>query len=123
MLQLAYCKHLITSIPKWLIRVSVSKIENSLHLYVHSAYVVQLFYFLRDNCSAQYKGFIDLCCTDYPSDPNRFKLIYQLLSFRYNVRIFVHVETSEVMPIESVTSIFLSANWFEREAWDLYGIY
>ena len=64
----------------------------------------------------------DLCGVDYPARPRRFDVVYHLLSPRHNQRIRVKVETDEVTPVPSVIDVFPAADWFEREAYDLYGI-
>ena len=65
----------------------------------------------------------DICGVDYPDRPQRFEVVYNLLSMRHNQRIRVKVETDEEQPVPSATGVFSSAGWWEREAWDLFGIY
>jgi NADH-quinone oxidoreductase subunit C len=60
---------------------------------------------------------------DYPGRPERFEVVYQLLSIRLNRRVRVKVTADETTPVPSITSIFSSAGWYEREVWDLFGIY
>ncbi|MBL27371.1 MAG: NADH-quinone oxidoreductase subunit C [Rhodospirillaceae bacterium] len=79
--------------------------------------------FLRDDSECQFKQLIDVCGVDYPSRDPRFDVVYQLLSLRHNQRIRVKVRTDEATPIPSVTGIFSAAGWYEREVWDLYGVY
>jgi NADH-quinone oxidoreductase subunit C len=78
--------------------------------------------FLRDDGRCQFVSFVDLCGVDYPGREKRFDVVYHLLSPRWNARIRVKVETDEVTPVPSVIDVFPAANWFEREAYDLYGI-
>ncbi len=59
---------------------------------------------------------------DYPTRPNRFEVVYHLLSLRYNSRLRVKTYCDELTAVPSVTSIFPAANWFEREAYDMFGI-
>jgi NADH dehydrogenase (ubiquinone) Fe-S protein 3 len=66
---------------------------------------------------------IDICGVDYPSRPNRFEIVYHFLSIRFNTRIRIKTYASEVSSVESITSLYNAANWFEREAWDMYGIF
>ncbi len=66
---------------------------------------------------------VDVCGVDYPERPLRFDVVYNLLSLKENVRIRVKIQTDENTPVDSVSDIFKSAIWFEREAWDLFGIY
>ena len=65
---------------------------------------------------------MDICGADYPERPERFEVIYNLLSLKYNWRIRVKVETDESSPVPSVMSVYSAAGWFERECWDLYGV-
>jgi NADH-quinone oxidoreductase subunit C len=78
--------------------------------------------FLRDDPRCLFVSFIDLCGVDYPGREKRFDVVYHLLSPRHNSRIRVKVEADEVMPVPSVIDVFPAANWFEREAYDLYGV-
>lgn len=79
--------------------------------------------FLRDNTNCQFRTIIDICAVDYPERENRFEVVYNLLSNRYNTRLRVKTSVNEVTSVDSITPIFKGANWFEREAWDLYGVY
>ena len=67
-------------------------------------------------------SFIDLCGVDYPGREKRFDVVYHLLSPRLNARIRLKVETDEAIPVPSCVAVFPAAEWFEREAYDLYGI-
>lgn len=78
--------------------------------------------FLRDDPSCRFSELIDVCGADYPERANRFDVVYHLLSLHKNQRIRVKVETDEQTPVPSATDIWPAANWFEREAFDLYGI-
>jgi NADH-quinone oxidoreductase subunit C len=77
---------------------------------------------LRDDPALQFVSFIDLCGVDYPGREKRFDVVYHLLSPRHNRRIRVKVQADEMTPVPSIITVFPSANWFEREAYDLYGI-
>jgi len=85
--------------------------------------IVSVLKFLRDDVNCQFKILIDLCGVDYPEDEERFCIVYNLLSLTHNFRIRVKIWTGEEEPVPSVTEIFSVANWWEREAWDMYGIY
>ena len=89
---------------------------------VDAADIVAVLTFLRDDKQCQFVSFIDVSGADYPSRPNRFDVVYHLLSPRQNVRIRVKLMTDEVTPVPSVTGVYPGADWFEREAYDLYGI-
>jgi len=84
--------------------------------------VVDVLRHLRDEPRCQFTCLIDICGVDYPGRPNRFDVVYHLLSLRLNHRIRVKTETDETAPVPSAVSVFPAANWFEREAFDMYGI-
>lgn len=84
--------------------------------------LIELMTFLRDDAQCQFVSFIDICGVDWPGRPERFDVVYHLLSPRQNVRIRVKIMTSEDAPVPSLTPVFPGADWFEREAYDLYGI-
>ena len=78
---------------------------------------------LRDDPEFLFEQLIDVCGVDYPDRGQRFEVVYALLSVSLNRRLRVKVSTDEDTPVPSVVSVYPSANWFEREAWDLYGIF
>ncbi|WP_157015307.1 NADH-quinone oxidoreductase subunit C [Mesorhizobium xinjiangense] len=84
--------------------------------------IVEVLSFLERDPQCQFVSFIDISGADYPSRENRFDVVYHLLSPRQNLRIRVKVQTDEDTPVPSVTSVYPGADWFEREAYDLYGI-
>jgi NADH-quinone oxidoreductase subunit C len=77
---------------------------------------------LRDDSNCLFEVLIDICGVDYPERPQRFEVVYHLLSPRRNQRIRVKCLTDEDTPVPSVVDVFPAANWFEREAYDMYGI-
>jgi NADH-quinone oxidoreductase subunit C len=84
--------------------------------------IVALLTFLRDDARCGFVNIIDVCGVDYPSRPERFDVVYHLLSPKQNQRIRVKVATSEEEPVPSICDVFPGADWFEREAYDMYGI-
>lgn len=84
--------------------------------------VVSVLTFLHDDRKCLFICFIDLCGADYPSRERRFDVVYHLLSPRHNLRIRVKVETDAETPVPSIVGLFPGANWFEREAYDLFGV-
>ncbi|MBL8639194.1 MAG: NADH-quinone oxidoreductase subunit C [Alphaproteobacteria bacterium] len=78
--------------------------------------------FLRDDPNCRFAQLMDICGVDYPERALRFDVVYQLLSLKYNMRARIKVATDDKTPIPSVSGLFNSAPWFEREAWDLFGI-
>jgi NADH-quinone oxidoreductase subunit C len=93
-----------------------------LTLSVEPADLVAVLTFLKRDAQCQFVSFIDASGADYPSRVNRFDVVYHLLSPRQNLRIRVKVQTDEETPVPSVTDVYPGADWFEREAYDLYGI-
>lgn len=77
---------------------------------------------LRDDPAFRFEVLIDICGVDYPARPERFDVVYHLLSPRRNLRLRVKVTTDEDHPVPSLVDVFPAANWFEREAYDMYGI-
>ncbi len=78
--------------------------------------------FLRDDSACRFKHLIDICGVDYPDRAKRFDVVYHLLSITQNQRVRVKLEVDDGEPVPSATRIFSSAGWYEREAWDLFGI-
>ena len=78
--------------------------------------------FLRDDSRCRFVNFTDIAGADYPARSERFDVVYHLLSPYKNRRVRIKVTTDEVTPVPSITDVFKGADWFEREAWDLYGI-
>jgi NADH-quinone oxidoreductase subunit C len=79
--------------------------------------------FLRDDPDCAFTVLCDICGVDFPDRPLRFEVVYNLLSMSLNQRIRVKIETDEEQPVPSAAGLFSSAGWWEREAWDLFGIY
>ena len=89
---------------------------------VEAAKIVAVARFLRDDPGCRFVSFIDICGADYPQREKRFDVVYHLLSPRLNQRVRLKLETDEETPIASAVGVFSAANWFEREAYDMYGI-
>lgn len=79
--------------------------------------------FLRDDSQCLFTTLVDLCGADYPDREERLEVVYNLLSVKHNLRIRVKVSTDEETPVPSASGLFRSAEWNEREAWDMYGIF
>jgi NADH-quinone oxidoreductase subunit C len=84
--------------------------------------IITLLTFLRDDSQCRFETLVDVCGCDYPTEAERFEVVYHLLSMRLNQRLRVKVRTDEHTHVPSVNSIFPVANWYEREAFDMYGI-
>ncbi len=85
--------------------------------------IVKTLTFLRDDANCHFKQLVDICGVDYPERELRFDVVYHLLSMTHNARVRVKVRTDEDTPVPSVVDVFSTAGWFEREAWDMYGVY
>jgi len=93
-----------------------------LTLNVRADQVLTVLTFLRDDPRCKLTTLIDICGADYPSRPKRFDVVYHLLSMQLNHRVRLKIETDERTAVPSVVSLFPCADWFEREAFDMYGI-
>ena len=85
--------------------------------------IVPVLTLLRDDPALHFEVLLDVSGVDYPDRPERFEVVYQLLSLRHNRRVRIKVTTDENTPVPSVTGVYNSAGWYEREAWDLFGIF
>jgi NADH-quinone oxidoreductase subunit C len=97
--------------------------HDQLTLAVKRDAVVPMLTHLRDDPGLRFELLIDIAGVDYPDRPERFEIVYQLLSLKYNRRIRVKVSTDEASPVPSVTGVYKSAGWYEREAYDLFGVF
>ena len=95
---------------------------DELTLTTDAASIVDVLTFLRDDAKCAFFSFVDIAGADYPSLVNRFEVIYHLMSPTQNTRIRVKLATDEDSTVPSVTGVFAGADWFEREAYDMYGI-
>jgi len=103
--------------------VSASKVAfGQLTLDARAEDLIKVMTFLRDDPRCQFVSFIDGCAVDWPAREKRFDVVYHLLSPKLNRRVRVKVETDEATPVPSVVSVYPGADWFEREAYDLYGV-
>jgi NADH-quinone oxidoreductase subunit C len=93
-----------------------------LTLTANAADIVRVMQFLRDDDRCMFWCIIDITAVDWPEREKRFDVVYHLLSPKRNQRIRVKVETDEVTPVPSIISVYRGADWFEREAYDLYGV-
>ena len=85
--------------------------------------VARVLKFLKDDPRCRFEQLTDLCGVDYPERDPRFDVVYHLLSMSHNRRLRLRIGVNEDEPVPSATGVYASAGWWEREAWDLYGIY
>lgn len=114
-------RYIMACLPKFIQQFSVWKDE--LVVYVAPSALRPVMSFLKYHSSAEFKALVDVTAADYPSRTNRFDVVYNLLSVRHNSRIRVKTYASEVSPVPSVVPLFQGANWYERETYDLFGIF
>lgn len=101
---------------------SVSIVKNELTVLTTGDNIIGLMRFLHDDSRTQFISMIDVCGVDYPAEEKRFEVVYHLLSPKKNTRIRVKLSTDEETPVPSITGVYPGADWFEREAYDMYGI-
>ena len=114
-------QHITAALPDELL--DCRSAVGELCLVVGRGSIIKVLLFLRDDQNCQFKQLVDLCGVDFPEREERFEVVYNLLSTKHNQRLRVKVAAGEDDAVESVAEVFSSAIWFEREAFDLYGIY
>jgi len=102
---------------------SITLEKNDFVLETNIDQLQNVLFFLRDHEGCLFKTLIDILAIDYPKREKRFSLVYCLLSIKYNVRIRVKVLLDELTSVPSITNIYKSACWMEREVWDMNGIF
>ena len=105
--------------------ITQQKVTRTGELVVHvpATGLLKLAKLLRDDASCLFKQCADICGVDWPEREKRFDVVYNLLSFQHNLRVRLIVQVSEEDTVPSVVSIWPSANWYEREVWDMYGVF
>ena len=96
--------------------------HNQLYLNIDNGDLIEVCLFLKSNKDTKFRQLIDITIVDYPENPQRFKVVYLFLSHEFNQRIILSYMINENEVISSLTSIYPSANWMEREAFDMYGV-
>jgi NADH-quinone oxidoreductase subunit C len=104
-------------------KINDSKINhNQLYLNIDNEDLLEVNLFLKNNKNTKFKQLIDITAVDYPENLKRFKMVYLLLSHEFNKRVIVSCLINENELVQSLTKIFPSANWMEREVFDMYGV-
>lgn len=98
-------------------------VNDELMLVVPPGSLRKVMRFLRDDSQCLFKILVDICGVDYPDEERRFEVVYNMLSIGHNQRIRVKVRVAEDEPVPSLASLYHCANWYEREVWDLYGVF
>ncbi len=102
---------------------SFALINGELVLTAQAAHIVPLLTFLRDDEACRFTQLMDVTAVDYPARPARFEVVYSLLSLTKNRRIRVKLAVEEGVGVPSACEVFPAANWYEREVWDMYGVF
>ncbi|KAK0709434.1 hypothetical protein B0T26DRAFT_754643 [Lasiosphaeria miniovina] len=116
-----YGSWLMGCLPKYIQQFSVWKDE--LTIYICPSGVIPVFTFLKYNTAAEFTQCSTITAVDFPTRDQRFEIVYNLLSVRHNSRIRVKTYADETSPVPSVTSLYDGANWYEREVYDLFGVF
>lgn len=116
-----FAKFLIKIAPKWVHFYTFRK--NEVIFYIYPETLIPFFHFLRDHLNCEFKVLIDITAVDYPSRPLRFDIVYNLLSIHYNSRIRIKSCIDDITTIDTISDIFSAAGWWEREVWDMFGIF
>jgi NADH dehydrogenase (ubiquinone) Fe-S protein 3 len=117
----SYGQYLMSCLPKYVQQFSVWKDE--LVIYIPPTAVIPVITFLKYHTAAEYTQVTDITAVDYPTRSQRFEVVYNLLSVRHNSRIRVKTYADETSPVPSITSLYDGANWYEREVYDLFGVF
>ena len=96
--------------------------HNELKIIIDSKDLLDVILFIKNNLNTKFKQLIDITAVDYPENDKRFKIIYFFLSHEYNIRANIEFFINDNEIINSITSVYPSANWMEREVFDMYGI-
>ena len=103
--------------------ISSEILSNELVITIKKDALLRVLTFLRDDQNCLQKQLVDICGVDYPNNQERFCIVYNLLSLVHNQRLRLKLWTNEDTPVPSAVSVYNTANWYEREIWDLFGVY
>ncbi|KAK3085482.1 hypothetical protein FSP39_004056 [Pinctada imbricata] len=95
---------------------------DELEILVHPDGIKTTLLFLKSHHTCEFLNIVDIACVDVPTRRYRFELVYNLMSLKHNTRIRVHSYTDELTPVESVIDVFMGADWYEREIYDMFGV-
>jgi NADH/F420H2 dehydrogenase subunit C len=113
----------IKSVSELLPIKDVQILNHEIVLILDKLKIIEVILFLKKHFDGRYEILTSISGADYPWAINRFEISYELLSILYNTRLRLKICTSETLPVESIKPVYVSANWWEREIWDLYGIF
>jgi len=116
-----YGQYLMSCLPKYIQQFSVWKDE--LTIYVPPSGIIPTFTFLKYHTAAEFTQISDITAVDYPTKDQRFEVVYNMLSIRHNSRLRVKTYADEATPVPSLCDLYDGANWYEREVYDLFGVF
>jgi len=104
-------------------KIKSTKIKhNNIYISIENENLLEVIAFLKNDIETKFKQLIDITAVDYPEKEKRFKLVYLLLSHEFNSRVLIDFFINENEIVTSLTSVFPSSNWMEREVFDMYGV-
>lgn len=116
-------QYLLKTIPKYLHKkINLNLQNNTITIYSSIDNFSNLILFLKNHQPLKFKTLTSITAVDYPEKDKRFEVNYFLLSYKLNTRIIIKLMTDDLTPVPSISSIYKSANWYEREIWDLFGV-
>ena len=121
LIKILFSKYILDIIPKYIYRINLYKDE--LYIYVKPIYIEPVVFFLKNHKNCKFEQLVDICGVDYPNKRNRFEIIYTFLSIAFNFRLHIKTTVNEITPVNSISLIFNSGLWLEREVWDMFGIF
>jgi NADH/F420H2 dehydrogenase subunit C len=113
--------HLLALAPGWI--QTLHRVGDRLTVTVDPRAIQPLLELLRDHTTTHYRQLMDLTAVDYPQRPQRFEVVYHLLSPSRNTRLVVKLQVDEATPVASATPVYPAAGWWERETWDMFGVF
>jgi NADH:ubiquinone oxidoreductase subunit C len=114
-------EYLIKIVPKYVKKIELNKDE--IILYSNKNYIRSLLFFLRNHITSQMKILTDITVVDNIVNRERFTVVYLILSYIYNLRLNIKIEIKEEDKMESINKVYGGSNWYEREIWDMFGIF
>lgn len=108
---------------KFIKKIVYKEKENVINFFVKKENLNNFLLFLKNHSLLQFKTLIGITAVDYPEKLERFEVNYFLLSYKLNLRVIIKTTTNDITPLDSVSNIYKSAVWYEREVWDLFGVF
>jgi NADH/F420H2 dehydrogenase subunit C len=108
-------------IPQLIKKSKIHKEE--IIIYTSTEHLHSLMTFLKKHTNTQFDMLVDITAVDFPEREERFEVVYMLLSIKYNCRLIVKLSVDEISPVPTIENIFPNAGWYERETWDMFGIF